>query len=94
MTEPTGFHAAEPIEAFPYAPPTDEIRKQYKEIFQLNKPIKVPLPKLIFDKLISTMSCKLKETGMHIKMNGCPKHELIWGVLSKNSIWMKFHNFS
>ena len=53
MTEPTKLHPAEPIEAFPYAPPTDEIKKKYEEIFQLKKPIKVPWPKLIFDKLVA-----------------------------------------
>src|ERR1035437_2362522 len=43
----------EPKEAFPYAPPTEEIRTKYKEIFELEKPLKVPLPKLLFDKILS-----------------------------------------
>jgi len=43
----------EPKEAFPYKPPTPEIKEQYAEIFQTEKPIKVPLPKLVFDKLVA-----------------------------------------
>lgn len=53
MTETNINHTSEPIEAFPYAPPSDEIKEQYKEIFELKEPLKVPLPKLIFDKLIA-----------------------------------------
>ncbi len=41
----------EPKEAFPYKPPTEEIKKKYKEIFGLTVPLKVPFPKLLFDKL-------------------------------------------
>lgn len=43
----------EPEEAFPYTAPSDEIREQYAHIFALEEPLKVPLPKLIFDKLLS-----------------------------------------
>lgn len=43
----------EPKEAFPYKPPTEELKTKYKELFELKKPIKVPIPKLIFDKLLS-----------------------------------------
>jgi len=41
----------EPKEAFPYKPPTEEIKTNFKEIFELKKPLKVPVPKLIFDKV-------------------------------------------
>jgi len=41
----------EPKEAFPYKPPTEEIKKHFKEIFELRKPLKVPFPKLVFDKV-------------------------------------------
>jgi len=52
---------SEPKEAFPYAPPTPEIREKYKELFDLEQPIKIPLAKLIFDKLFSLMilACSL-----------------------------------
>lgn len=43
----------EPKEAFPYLPPTEEIRNKYKEIFELKEPLKVPFPKLVFDKLLA-----------------------------------------
>ena len=43
----------EPEEAFPYKPPTKEIKEKYAEIFQLKEPLKVPLPKLIFDKVVA-----------------------------------------
>jgi len=44
----------EPKEAFPYEPPTEEIKIKYKELFQ-QKPIKVPFPKLIFDKIAASV---------------------------------------
>ena len=43
----------EPVEAFPYTPPTEEIRRKYSEIFDLKESLKVPFPKLMFDKLVA-----------------------------------------
>ena len=43
----------EPKEAFPYTAPTEEIKKQYKEIFELDQALKVPFPKLLFDKIVA-----------------------------------------
>jgi lipopolysaccharide/colanic/teichoic acid biosynthesis glycosyltransferase len=43
----------EPKEAFPYKPPTEELKSKYRELFELKKPLKVPLPKLIFDKVLA-----------------------------------------
>ena len=43
----------EPKEAFPYTAPTEEIKKQYKEIFELDHSLKVPFPKLLFDKVVA-----------------------------------------
>lgn len=43
----------EPIEAFPYTAPTEEIKEKYHEIFELNQPIKIRFLKLLFDKLIA-----------------------------------------
>lgn len=42
----------EPEESFPYTPPTEEIREKYREIFLLEEPLRIPLPKLLFDKLV------------------------------------------
>ena len=38
---------------FPYKPPTDDLKKRYKHIFSLKNPIKIPLFKLVFDKVFS-----------------------------------------
>jgi lipopolysaccharide/colanic/teichoic acid biosynthesis glycosyltransferase len=43
----------EPKEAFPYKPLTNEIKDQYKELFELKEKIKVPLIKLMFDKILA-----------------------------------------
>jgi len=43
----------EPKEAFPYKPPTAEIKSQFAEIFALKEPLPVRLPKLFFDKVLS-----------------------------------------
>ena len=45
----------EPLEAFPYLPPTEEIRKKYEDIFCLDHPINTGFPKLFFDKTIALM---------------------------------------
>ncbi len=44
---------SEPKEAFPYRPPTDEILNTYKELFEIKEPLTVPIPKLIFDKVLA-----------------------------------------
>ncbi|HNW98707.1 MAG TPA: sugar transferase [Bacteroidales bacterium] len=43
----------EPKEAFPYKPPTEEIKIKYKSLFEIKKPLEVPIFKLIFDKIVS-----------------------------------------
>ncbi|MDX8339304.1 sugar transferase [Draconibacterium sp. IB214405] len=43
----------EPDEAFPYKPPTPEIKEKYGEIFELKEALKVPFPKLLFDKILA-----------------------------------------
>lgn len=47
------FQDKEPSEAFPYTPPSEEIKIKYSYIFSLDKPLKPRLLKTIFDKLIS-----------------------------------------
>ena len=46
---------AEPIEAFPYSPPKDEIKEKYAHIFDISGPLPTRYLKLIFDKLIATL---------------------------------------
>ena len=43
----------EPSEAFPYRPPSEEIKIKYSHIFSMSDPIEIGMPKLIFDKLIA-----------------------------------------
>ena len=40
----------EPKEAFPYKPPTEQIKNQYKEIFEIKEPLQTPGFKWLFDK--------------------------------------------
>lgn len=43
----------EPKEAFLYIGPDEFIRNKYKEIFQIKTPIKTPILKLMFDKIVA-----------------------------------------
>lgn len=43
----------EPIEAFPYTPPTKKIKDKYAHIFELKKPLQARFFKTIFDKFVS-----------------------------------------
>lgn len=46
---------SEPKEAFPYKPPSKEIKEKYQHIFALKKPLDDRLPKLIFDKVVAAL---------------------------------------
>jgi lipopolysaccharide/colanic/teichoic acid biosynthesis glycosyltransferase len=46
---------SEPKEAFPYKPPSQEIKEKYQHIFALKKPLDDRLPKLIFDKVVAAL---------------------------------------
>jgi lipopolysaccharide/colanic/teichoic acid biosynthesis glycosyltransferase len=43
----------EPKEAFPYKAPSQEIKEKYKNLFELDQPIKVAVGKIIFDKAVA-----------------------------------------
>ena len=45
----------EPTEAFPYTPPTDEIKDKYAHIFDINEPLPPRFFKLAFDKLFAAV---------------------------------------
>ena len=45
----------EPIEAFPYKPPSEEIKIKYAHIFNLSGPLQVRFFKLLFDKIVATI---------------------------------------
>jgi lipopolysaccharide/colanic/teichoic acid biosynthesis glycosyltransferase len=46
-------HLAEPKEAFPYKPPTDELRARYAHVFALGKPLPPRFFKVLFDKVVA-----------------------------------------
>jgi len=46
---------SEPKEAFPYKPPTDEIRSKYRYVFELTEPLPPRLLKSLFDKLVASI---------------------------------------
>lgn len=48
-------HIQEPSEAFPYTPPTDEIKAKYAHIFKIKEPLPTRFFKLVFDKLVATV---------------------------------------
>ena len=45
----------EPKEAFPYKPPSDEIRAKYAHIFEINEPLSPRFFKLAFDKFVAAV---------------------------------------
>ena len=45
----------EPSEAFPYAPPTDEIREKYPHVFAITEPLPPRFSKVAFDKLVAAV---------------------------------------
>lgn len=51
--KPAASHTHEPREAFPYQPPNEAIKQQYRHVFEQSEALKVPWPKLLFDKLLS-----------------------------------------
>ena len=44
---------SEPEQAFPYRPPSKELRTEYQDIFELRSALKPRLVKLVFDKLVA-----------------------------------------
>jgi lipopolysaccharide/colanic/teichoic acid biosynthesis glycosyltransferase len=44
---------SEPKEAFPYKPPTEEVRQKYKHIFELTTPLPPRFFKVLFDKSVA-----------------------------------------
>lgn len=52
-SEPEASSVEEPKEAFPYKPPTEEIKQKYAHIFELEGPLPPRWPKAAFDKLVA-----------------------------------------
>lgn len=49
----SSFYTAEPKEAFPYKPPTLEVREKFAHIFSLTEPLPPRTLKIIFDKTVA-----------------------------------------
>ena len=47
----------EPKEAFPYKPPTEEIKQKYQYIFDLKEPLPPRFFKIAFDELVALGFC-------------------------------------
>ncbi|MDC0166178.1 sugar transferase [Gammaproteobacteria bacterium] len=82
----------EPTEAFPYTPPTDEIKAKYAHIFEINEPLPPRFFKLGFDKLVAALLLTFSLPillllkiayvieGIYIHENKGPMFFYYWGV--------------
>jgi lipopolysaccharide/colanic/teichoic acid biosynthesis glycosyltransferase len=88
----------EPKEAFPYKPPTDEIKQKYKHIFELKEPLPPRFFKTAFDKLVALVLLMFSVPillllkiayvieGILIPDNGGPMLFYYWGVSAGKQI--------
>ena len=88
----------EPKEAFPYKPPTEEIKQKYKHIFELNDPLPPRFFKIAFDKLVALVLLSLSVPilfvlkiaylieGWCIPENAGPIFFYYWGVSAGKQI--------
>ncbi len=53
MSESKDLFMLEPIEAFPYRPPSKEIQSKYSNIFEMEEPLALRFIKVLFDKIVS-----------------------------------------
>jgi len=82
----------EPLGAFPYKPPSEEIKQKYEHIFLINDPLPPRLWKSLFDKLISLLILILTAPvllavcisyfleGVFIKENKGPIFFFYWAI--------------
>jgi lipopolysaccharide/colanic/teichoic acid biosynthesis glycosyltransferase len=88
----------EPKEAFPYKPPTQEIKQKYKHIFEMKDPLPPRFFKVVFDKLIALIFLIISAPiflllkiaflieGWLIPENGGPMFFYYWGVSAGRQI--------
>lgn len=88
----------EPKEAFPYKPPTEEIKQKYKHIFEFNDPLPPRFFKIAFDKLVALVFLSLSVPilfvlkiaylieGWCIPENAGPMFFYYWGVSAGKQI--------
>ena len=68
MTD-SAISPTEPTEAFPYSPPTDEIKSKYAHIFEITRPLPSRFSKLAFDKLVAALLLALSLPILFITEN-------------------------
>ena len=85
-------HIAEPTEAFPYKPPTEQIRQRYQHIFELQGPLPSRFFKTAFDKMVALVLLVVAAPiflllkvayvieGVLIPENAGPMFFYYWGV--------------
>ena len=83
---------AEPTEAFPYTPPTEAVKKEFRHIFELQEPLPPRFAKSIFDRVIGAILLTLSTPillclkvafiieGLIIPENKGPMLFYYWGV--------------
>lgn len=88
----------EPTEAFPYTPPTDEVKKKYAHIFEIKEPLPSRFFKLAFDKFLASvlviLSCPILLMlkiayfieGIIIPENKGPMLFYYWGISGSKKI--------
>jgi lipopolysaccharide/colanic/teichoic acid biosynthesis glycosyltransferase len=88
----------EPTEAFPYTPPTAEIKAKYAYIFEIKEPLPPRFFKLAFDKLVAFVLLSLSipillllkiayvVEGIMIPENGGPMFFFYWGISAGKKI--------
>ena len=88
----TTVDSPEPKEAFPYTPPTAEIKARYSQIFQIQDPLPQRVSKLAFDKVLAAVlllfsmpvlllvKCAYVIEGVLIPENKGPMLFFYWGV--------------
>ena len=47
-------YESEPSEAFPYLPPSEDLKIKYSDILAMSDPVSVPLTKIFFDKIVAS----------------------------------------
>lgn len=82
----------EPSEAFPYTPPSDEIKSRYSHIFDIKNPLPSRIVKVFFDKIIGIilllislpilflLKCAYIVEGLLIPENKGPMFFYYWGI--------------
>lgn len=88
----------EPTEAFPYKPPTDEIKQKYSHIFDLNEPLPSRRIKWVFDKVVAIIMIIISlplllvikvayvVEGILIPENSGPMFFYYWGISAGKKI--------